>query len=77
MYWLYKRKKINTRKDDAHDIDIVMPMYNLIEYSDAYSMTSGSIWQCFRDKPAPDKNTTLLIFLLITIIVLCSYLNSK
>ena len=74
---MYKRKKINTQKDDAHDIDIVMPMYNLIEYSDAYSMTSGSIWQCFRDEPAPDKNTTLLIFLLITIIVFCSYLNSK
>ena len=28
--------------DNAHDIDIVMPMYNLIEYSDNYSKTSGS-----------------------------------
>ena len=35
-------------------IDIVMPMYNLIEYIDAYSNTSGSLWQCYRD--APDLN---------------------
>ena len=27
--------------DHAHDIDVVMPMYNLIEYSDIYSKTSG------------------------------------
>ena len=44
MYQLYKRKKINTQKDDTHDIDIVMPMYNLIEYSDAYSKTSENFW---------------------------------
>ena len=28
-----------------------MPMYNLIEYSDNYSKTSGSLWQCYRDEP--------------------------
>ena len=33
----------NTDIDNAHDIDIVMPMYNLIEYSDNYSKTSGSL----------------------------------
>ena len=33
----------NTDVDNAHDIDIVMPMYNLIEYSDNYSKTSGSL----------------------------------
>ena len=27
-----------------------MPMYNLIEYSDSYSKTSGSLWQYYRDK---------------------------
>ena len=32
----------NTNVDDAKDIDIVMPMYNLIEYSDNYSKTSES-----------------------------------
>ena len=33
----------NTDIDNAHDIDIVMSMYNLIEYSDNYSKTSGSL----------------------------------
>ena len=31
-----------------------MPMYNLIEYSDNYAKTSGSLWQCFRDEPDDD-----------------------
>ena len=35
----------NTQVDNAKDIDIVMPMYNLIEYSDNYSKISGSLWQ--------------------------------
>ena len=39
----------NTKTDNAKDIDIVMPMYNLIEYSDHYAKTSGSLWQYFRD----------------------------
>ena len=30
--------------DYAKDVDIVMPMYNLIEYSSAYSKTSISSW---------------------------------
>ena len=35
----------NTDINNAKDIDIVMPMYNLVEYSDNYSKTSGSLWQ--------------------------------
>ena len=35
----------NTEIDNAEYIDIVMPMYNLTEYSDNYSKTSGSLWQ--------------------------------
>ena len=31
----------NTQVDNAKDIDIVMPMYNLKEYSDNYAKTSG------------------------------------
>ena len=27
----------NTHVDDVHDIDVLMPMYNLIEYSETYS----------------------------------------
>ena len=41
----------NTGIDHAHDIDIVMPMYNLIEYNDNYSKTSGSFWQYYKDDP--------------------------
>ena len=33
----------NAQVDNAKDINIVMPMYNLIEYSDNYSKTSGSL----------------------------------
>ena len=39
----------NTQIDNAKDIDVVMPMYNLIEYSDNYAKTKGSLWQYFRD----------------------------
>ena len=35
----------------AQDIVNVMPMYNLIEYSDNYSKTSGSLWQYYKDDP--------------------------
>ena len=42
----------NTQVDNAKDIDIVMPMYDLIEYSDNYAETSGSLWQYCLDKPA-------------------------
>ena len=41
----------NTDIDTAQDIDIVMPMYNLIEYSDNYWKTSGSLWQYYKDEP--------------------------
>ena len=34
----------NTQIDDGQDMDRVIPIYNLIEYSDAYSKTSGSLW---------------------------------
>ena len=39
----------NTDIDNAHDI--VMPMYKLIEYSDNYSKTCGSLWQYYKDDP--------------------------
>ena len=37
--------------DNAQDIDIVIPMYNLIEYSDNYAKTLGSLWQYYNDDP--------------------------
>ena len=41
----------NTHIDNAQDIDILMSMYNLIEYSDNYSRTSASLWQYYKDDP--------------------------
>ena len=41
----------NTQTDNAKDIDVVMPIYNLIEYSGNYSKTLGSLWQYYRDEP--------------------------
>ena len=41
----------NTQIDNCKDIDIIIPIYNLIEYSDAYAKTSGSLWQYYRDEP--------------------------
>ena len=41
----------NTDIDNAQDIDIAMEMYNLIEYSDNYSKTSGSLLQYYKDDP--------------------------
>ena len=40
-----------TEIDDAQDFDIVMAMCNLIEYSDNFLKTSGSLWQYYKDDP--------------------------
>ena len=37
-----------------------MPIYNLIEFSDAYSKTSRSLWQYYRDEPALDNNGNII-----------------
>ena len=39
----------NSQKDNAKHIDMVMPMYDLIEYSDNHSKTYGHLWQYYRD----------------------------
>ena len=52
----------NTQVDDAQKIDIVMPMYNLIEFCDAFSKTSGSLWQYYRDEPALNANDEIINF---------------
>ena len=41
----------NTLIDNAEDLDIVMPMYNLLEYSKNYRKTIGSFWNYYRDEP--------------------------
>ena len=45
--------KINSVKiDNAEDLDVVMAMYNLLEYSKNYRKTTGSLWNYYRDKPS-------------------------
>ena len=46
----------NTQIDNAEYIDIVMPMYNLIEYSGNYSKISRSLWQYCKEIPAVDND---------------------
>ena len=52
----------NTQIDNAKDIDIVMSMYNLIEYSDNYAKTTGSLWQYCKDIPAQNNNNEITEF---------------
>ena len=53
------RTEINeTFVDEAEHINIAMPMYNLIEYSDNYSDTSGSLWQFKRDEIINNADVT-------------------
>ena len=41
----------NTDRDNAQDIDIVIAIYNFIEYSDNYWKISSSLWQWYKDQP--------------------------
>ena len=44
--------KINGIKiGNAEDLDVVMPMYNLLEYSKNYKKTAGRLWNYCRDEP--------------------------
>ena len=42
--------------EDADDLDIVMPMYNLLEYSKNYIKTIGSLYNYYRDELSDDNN---------------------
>ena len=44
-------KIISVKTDNAEDLDVVMPMYNLLEYSKNYKKTAGSLWNYYRDEP--------------------------
>ena len=52
----------NAQIDNAEYIDIVIPMYNVIEYSDNYLKTSGSLWQYCKDIPARNNNVDTVEF---------------
>ena len=42
--------------EDADDLDIVMPMYNLLEYSKNYRKTIGSLYNYYRDELSDDND---------------------
>ena len=46
----------NTFINNAEDLNVVMVMYNLSVYSDNYSMTSGSLWNYYRDEINDNMN---------------------
>ena len=49
--------KINgTLIDSAEDLNIAIPMYNLFEYCESCSMTSGTLWNCYREEINDDAN---------------------
>ena len=52
----------NTQVDNAKDIDIVMSMYNLIEYSDNHLKTSRNLGQYCKGKLAVDNNNAIVNF---------------
>ena len=52
--------KINRVKiENAEDLDVVMPIYNLLEYSKNYRKTTGSLWNYYRDKPNSGINDVI------------------
>ena len=52
--------KINdTLIDNAEDLDIVIPMYNLLEYSKNYSKTTGNFWNYYRDETNSGANNNI------------------
>ena len=42
--------------EDADDLDIVIPMYNLLEYSKNYRKTIGSLYEYYRDELSDDAD---------------------
>ena len=52
----------NTQVDNAKDINIVMPMYNVKEYSDNYSKTFRRLQQYYEDIPAVNNDDDIVYF---------------
>ena len=52
----------NTQVDDADDIDVVMPIYNLIKYSDNYPEVSEILQQHCRGEPTLNDHNAITDF---------------
>ena len=55
----YRTEMNETFVDEADIINITMPMYNFLEYSDNYSDTSASLWNFKRDEIEEDADLTI------------------
>ena len=49
-------KMISVLVENAEDLDVVMPMYNLLEYSKNHRKTTGYLWNYYRDEPNSGYN---------------------
>ena len=65
------KNNYRTTVGDAADLDLVMPMYNLLEYSSYYSDTTGSLWVFFR------KMKQLIMMLILFMIMLLNLSSMK
>ena len=52
----------NKEMDNAEDTDVIISMYNLIEYSDNYLKTSGNLQQYYRDEASIGNNRNIMDF---------------
>ena len=50
-------KNYGIKIDNTEDLDVVMPMYNLLEYGKNYKKTIGSLWNYYRDQPSDPLST--------------------
>ena len=62
--------KINGIKiENTEDLDVVIPMYNLLEYSENYKKTTGSLWNYYSDQPSNPFSTNSESFIYKTSII--------
>ena len=50
----------NTQVDNAKHIDVLIPKYDLTEYSDNYSKTSRSLWQYYSDELVTNDTSVIV-----------------
>ena len=47
-----------TQVDNVKDLDVAIPVYNLVEYSNNYSKTSGALWPHCKEEPDDDMTSS-------------------
>ena len=53
----------NTFINNAEDLDIVILIYNLLQFSDNYFMKSGSLWNYYKDEVNDDENEMIVLII--------------